>query len=189
MVRVKGNIRVRDLDLVVFTVTAKGIGFVGTNRHGTRGWVFFTSLDYIYRGMLSLANLEAMRTGKYLYAGTLTPRIREKRGGANEESCVSIASERLYARDALSNPGLCNSATCLANAWTHAFTQLREVHILFYGIIIFRYFILITIFIFNLVVAIYLIFSKDEKFGITLDSHNNFIYLILILHLFWKVKI
>lgn len=33
--------------------------------------------------MLSLANLEAMRAGKYLYAGTLTPRIREKRGGAN----------------------------------------------------------------------------------------------------------
>lgn len=28
--------------------------------------------------MLSLANLEAMRAGKYLYAGTLTPRIREE---------------------------------------------------------------------------------------------------------------
>lgn len=81
-------------------------------------------------GMLSLANLEAMRAGKYLYAGTLTPRIREKRGGANEESCVSIASERLHARDALSKPGLCNFAICLANARTHAFTQLREVHVL-----------------------------------------------------------
>lgn len=113
-------------------------------------------------GMLSLANLEAMRAGKYLYAGTLTPRIREKRGGANEESCVSIASERLHARDALSKPGLCNFAICLANARTHAFTQLREVHVLFYDtqtIIVFRYFILIMIFIFNLTIAICLIFS------------------------------
>lgn len=133
--------------------------------------------------MLSLANLEAMRAGKYLYAETLTPRIREKRGGANEESCVSIASERLHARDALSKPGLCNFAICLANARTHAFTQLREVHVLFYDtqtIIIFRYFILIMIFIFNLTIAICLIFSIFAKFGVILDSHSNSTYLAIL---------
>lgn len=155
--------RVRDVDLVVFAVTVKGIGFVATNRRGTRGWVFFTSLDYVPHEAVCFH----LRISRRCERANIYTRERWHREFVrNEEeqtrSCVSIASERLHARDALSKPGLCNFAICLANARTHAFTQLREAHVLFYDtqtIIIFRYFILIMIFIFNLTIAICLIFS------------------------------